>query len=113
MDILGEKTKNMVLSEAEALELFALLLASARSQLDDPALYASMRLLTAAEELRKFIRERVSPETPKLLTETDNLTLHAQINMSDSEVYTTDLDELCRMTARFFIEQSNMEDGES
>ena len=37
---------NVVLTEDEAVELFAFLMTSARSQLDDPCRYASMRLLT-------------------------------------------------------------------
>jgi len=113
MEIFPQKSKTMVLTEAEALEFFAFLLASARTQLDDPALYASMRLLTAAEELREFIRERVSPETQALLTETDELTTRAQIYMSDAEAYASDLDELCRMTAQFFVEESSLQDGET
>ena len=88
MEIFPQKSKTMVLTEAEAMELFAFLLASARTQLDDPATYATMRLLTAAENLRRFIRERVSPETLALLEQTDELTNHAQIYMSDAETYT-------------------------
>ena len=113
MEIFPEKSKTMVLTEAEALEFFAFLLSSARSQLDDPALYASMRLLTAAEELREFIRKRVSPETQALLADTDDLTTRAQIYMSDLDAYTADLDELCRMTAQFFVEQSDLKENES
>jgi hypothetical protein len=113
MEIFPQKSKIMVLTEAEALEFFAFLLASARTQLDDPALYASMRLLTAAEELREFIRERVSPETQALLAETDELTTRAQIYMSDAEAYTSDLDELCRMTAQFYVDHSGLKGSEA
>ena len=111
MQLFPNKSKNLVLTEAESLELLAFLLAAARSQLDDPASYASMRLLSAAEELREYIRERVSPETQALLAGTDELTTRAQIYMSDRDAYTTDLDELCRMTAQFFVDQSNLKDG--
>ena len=45
---MGEEIR--VLTEDEAIEMFAFLMTSARSQLDDPCRYASMRLLTAAEE---------------------------------------------------------------
>jgi len=113
MELFPDKSKTMVLSEAEALEFFAFLLASARTQLDDPASYASMRLLTAAEELREFIRERVSPETQALLAGTDDLTTRAQIYMSDTEAYISDLDELCRMTAKFFVEHKNLKGSEA
>ena len=111
MDIFPSKTKATVLTEAEALEFFAFLLSSARAQLDDPALYASMRLLTAAEKLREFIRGRVSTETKALLSDTDELTTRAQIYMSDLDAYTADLDELCGLTAQFFVDQSGLKDG--
>jgi len=113
MEILPQMQTNMVLSEAEALKLFAFLLASARSQLKDPATYASMRLLTVAEDLREVIRERVSPETLALLAGTDALSEHAQVYMDDPEAYEADLDELSRMTARFFVDKSGLEDRQS
>lgn len=112
MEIFEDKSKTLVLTEAEALELFAFLLSSARTQLDDPANYASMRLLTAAEELREFIRERVSLETQTLFANTDEITTRAQIYMADTEAYTADLDELCRMTAKFFVDNSDLKGGE-
>ena len=113
MEIFPNKSENMVLTEAEALELLAFLLSAARSQLDDPASYASMRLLSTAEALRENIRERVSPETQAFLAGTDELTARAQIYMSDLDAYTFDLDQLCRMTAQFFVDQSNLKDGEA
>lgn len=112
MDILPSKTKTMVLTEAEALELFAFLISAARSQLDDPATYASMRLLSAAEELREFIRERVSQETKALFADTDEIITRAHIYMDDREAYTADLDQLCRMTAQYFVEHSGVKEGE-
>ena len=112
MEIFPKKSKNLVLTEAEALEFFAFLLSSARTQLDDPAIYASMRLLTAAEELREFIRGRVSLETQTLLAGTDEISTHAQIYMADSDAYTADLDELCSMTAQFFVENSDLKGAE-
>ena len=111
MEIFNEKSKTMVLTEAEALEFFAYLLSSARAQLDDPALYASMRLLTAAEMIRKFIRDRVSTETLELLSDTDELTTRAHIYMSDREAYAADLDKLCGLTAQFFVDKSGLKDG--
>ena len=109
MEILPQLQNNMVLTEAEALRFFAFLLASARSQLKDPASYASMRLLTVAEDLRAVIRERVSPETLELLESTDSVSEHAQVYMDDLEIYEADLDELCRLTARFFVDKSGLE----
>jgi hypothetical protein len=93
----------VVLTEDEAIELFAFLMTSARSQLDDPCRYASMRLLTAAEELRDRIFDRVTPKTRELFRQTQPKTRFAQTHTNDLEAYTATLDELCTETARFLV----------
>lgn len=99
------KSESMVLTEPEAVEFFASLLAAARTQLDDPAVYGSMRLLTAAENLRDITQKRVSPEVRQLFNETISLTTQAQINMLDQETYQAILDELNRKVAAFLVAQ--------
>jgi len=99
----AEETR--VLTEDEAIELFAFLMTSARSQLDDPCRYASMRLLTAAEELRDRIADRVGLETRELLEGTREGTAFAQMHTNDLEAYTSALDELCAETARFLVDR--------
>ncbi len=94
-----------ILTEDEAIELFAFLLTSARSQLDDPCEYASMRLLSAAEDLRERIVDRVSPLTRALLRGTEEATTFAQMHTNDLEAYTSTLDQLCAQTARFLVER--------
>src|SRR3990170_5653349 len=94
-----------VLTEDEAIELFAFLMTSARSQLDDPCRYASMRLLTAAEELRDRMVNRVGPDTGTLLRRTEPGTAFAQTHTNDLDAYTSALDELCARTARFLVER--------
>ena len=108
MDALQKKTKTMVLSEAEVLAFFAFLLSSARAQLDDPATYASMRLLTAFEDLRDIIKDRVSDDTRALLEETVDMTADAQINMLDTAYYSQALDVLNRLMAKYMVEQSGL-----
>jgi hypothetical protein len=98
----------MVVSEAEAIELFAFLISSARTQLDEPCQYASMRVLTAAEILRDFMMARVSPDLRILLEETVEMTTHAQEHMSDTEMYTATLDTLCRRVAEFAVARSGL-----
>jgi hypothetical protein len=44
MDKSTHSAGSMVLTEAEAIELFAFFISAARTQLDDPCQYASMRL---------------------------------------------------------------------
>ena len=62
-----------------------------------------MRLLTAAEELRDRILDRVSPRTRELLEATRENTRFAQIHTNDLEAYTATLDELCATTARLLV----------
>ena len=113
MDNSADLANSMVLSEADTLELFAFLITCSRIQLDEPSQYASMRLLTAAENLREFVKERVSSDTRKLLNETVDLTTHAQIHMADTEGYSDTLDELCGMVAQYLVDQSGLEKGQS
>ena len=100
--------EKMMLTEDQAIELFTYLITSARTQLDDPCHYASMRLLTVAELLRDFIAERVSPDAHELLTSTIEKTECAQIIMNDSNAYSTALDELCGMVAHYLVKQSGL-----
>jgi hypothetical protein len=53
----------LVLSEDEALEIIALLVTAARTQLDESAEYAPLRMLAAVGRLAGFIAERATPET--------------------------------------------------
>ncbi len=106
-----EKTK--LLTEEQAIELFTFLITAARTQLDDPCLYASMRLLTAAEMLRDSIAGDASPEIQKLLATTREKTEHAQIIMNDVEAYTATLDQLCEMVAHYLVAHSDLAGGQS
>lgn len=96
---------NLVLTEKDALDFFAFLISAARSQLDDPASYASMRLLDAAERLREYIRSRVSTPANDFLTSTEEISTRAMIYMDDRDAYISNLDKLNRRTARFLLDQ--------
>lgn len=100
--------ENFMLTEEQAVELFTFLIASARTQLDDPHHYASMRLLTAAEMLRDFISERTSDPIQEFLNTTVEKSEKAQIIMNDTGAFAAALDELCAMTAQFLVEQSGL-----
>ena len=92
--------------------MFTFLITAARTQLDDPCLYGSMRLLSAAEMLRDFMAHDASPPARQLLAATMEKTEHAQIIMNDVEAYTAALDELCEMTARYLVKQANLTGGQ-
>ena len=52
-------------------------------------------------------------EALELLASTDELSKHAQVYMADAKAYKADLDELCRMTARFFVDKSGLKDRQT
>lgn len=97
-------TQPWVLTEDEAVELLAFLVSAARTQLDDPCAYGSMRLLTAAEMLRDRIRDRASTPLAETLAATDEATAAAQTVINDTETYTRLLDELCGTVARHLVQ---------
>jgi len=100
-----------VLTEEEAVELFAYLLTSARTQLDDPARYASMRLLSAAEALRDMIAGRVSPGVDAMFEATVGPASVAQEQVNDREIYTRSLDQLCAIVARTLVARAGLEEA--
>lgn len=86
----------LVLSEDEALELLALLVTAARTQLDESAEYAPFRMLTAAGRLAAFIAERCSPETRAFLTGPFRALPEAAFRTADPARYAAELDAVCR-----------------
>lgn len=58
----------LVLTEEEAVELFAFLVTAARTQLDEAAEYGPLRLLTAARRLGEMIAPRSSEPVRQLVT---------------------------------------------
>lgn len=105
--------EKMMLTEDQALELFTFFITSARTQLEDPCNYASMRLLTGAEILRDFIIERVSPAMQEMLTGTLDKTEYAQIIMNDEDAFTESLDDLCATVARYLVQRNGLEENVS
>lgn len=106
-------TEKMMLTEEQAVELFTFLISAARTQLNDPHHYASMRLLTAAEMLRDFITEQASSDMQKLLNATVDKSEHAQIIMNDTDAFADALDDLCIMVAQYLVERNGLEEMKS
>ena len=103
----------LVLSEEEAVELLALLITSARIQIDEPAQYGPLRLLTAAERLSTFIKEHASAEAQPMLANLISEIPNMAMYMSDEERYVGALDGLCRAVAQHLVERSQNEDAAS
>lgn len=105
-------SENWVLREDEAVELLALLLTSARIQMDEPAHYGPLRLLTASERLSAMILERASDKSRDFLQENMERIPEMHMNMSDVEAYTASLDERCRAAAACLLRHSALAEGE-
>jgi hypothetical protein len=93
----------MVLSEDEALELVAFLGTAARTQVDEAAEYASLRLLTAAGRLAELIAERVSPETRAFLTGPLKQIPDLAVRTADPAGYVAALDRVCRAVGEHLV----------
>ena len=104
--------ENWVLKEDEAIELLALLITSARIQMDEPAHYAPMRLLTATERLSSAMLERASDKSRGFLQGNIERIPELRMGMSDVESYAAGLDQLCREVAECLLRYSaNAEDS--
>lgn len=103
----------LVLSEEEAAELLALMITSARIQIDEPARYGPLRLLTAAERLSNFIKGRASAEAQPMLAELTSKIPDMAMYMSDEELYISELDNLCRVVAQHLVDHLPKEDAAS
>ena len=102
---------NWVLKEDEAIELLALLITSARIQLEEPAHYGPLRLLTATERLSSMIAERSSEKSLAFLQENIERIPEMHMAMSDVEAYTNALDERCRAVAGCLLRHSTFSEG--
>ncbi len=102
-------SENWVLTEAEGVELLALLITSARTQMDEPAHYGPLRLLTATEGLSAMMLERSSDKSRAFLQDALNRIPAMHMAMSDVESYTASLDHLARAVASCLLRHSQLE----
>src|SRR5262249_4818610 len=101
----------LVMTEDEALELFAFLVTAARTQVDEAPEYAPMRLLTAARRLSAAIMERASPETRQMLTESLAQIAAIETPRTDPDGYREKLDTLCGALARHLVARFRQSGG--
>ena len=93
----------LVLSEDQALELIALLVTSARTQLDEAPEYAPLRMLAAAERLAGFMADRATPETRAFLAGPLQHMPDAALRTADPARYAAELDLVCRAVAEHLV----------
>lgn len=108
-----KSTESLVLNEEQAIELLALLITSARTQLGEPAVYGPMRLLTAAERLSSFVEAKASPRTQAFLRQFTAEIAVAQNQMAMIDSYSAAVDGLCRSIAGHLVVRSGLKGGAS
>lgn len=81
-------------SEAAAVEVLAYLVTAARTQLDEAAEYAPMRLLTAARRLAEALGDQASEPVARLVAAIETMPLTATPT-ADRDAYVARVDELC------------------
>jgi Family of unknown function (DUF6092) len=92
-----------VLDEGSAIELLAYLVTAARTQLDEAAEYAPMRLLTAAGRLAEMIEPNASAGLRPLLRDIRQQVSETAVQAGDPEGYTERLDALCQNIAQYLV----------
>jgi len=83
-----------VLTESAALDVLAYLISAARTQLDEAAEYAPMRLMTAARKLADHLAPRATPPVQALVSALDALPSTATPG-ADRDAYIARVDQIC------------------
>ena len=94
-----------VLDEDDALELLAYLVTAARTQLDEAAEYAPMRLLTAAHRLAEAMGPRATAPTAAALDGPLRDMPLLAVPRDDRGAYVEQLDAVCRSLATHLSEK--------
>ena len=92
-----------VLDEDNAVELLAYLVTTARTQLDEAAEYAPLRLLTAAGRLAEMIEPKASASLRPLLRDIRQQISETAVQAGDPAGYVERLDALCRTVAEYLV----------
>jgi len=92
-----------VLDEDNAVELLAYLVTTARTQLDEAAEYAPLRLLTAAGRLAEMIEPKASASLRPLLRDIRQQISETAVQAGDPDRYTPRLDALCQTVAQYLV----------
>ncbi|GAA2775056.1 DUF6092 family protein [Kitasatospora cinereorecta] len=93
----------LVLTEGDAVELLAYLICSARTQVDEAAEYAPLRLLTAAGRLAEMIEPHAGDRLRALLQDVRRGHAETSVRAGDPQGYVDRLDALCRTLAAHLL----------
>ena len=92
-----------VLDEGDGVELLVYLVTAARTQVDEAAEYAPMRLLTAAGRLAEMVEPNASPGLRPLLRDIRQGFSETAVQAGDPSRYVERLDALCRRVAEYLV----------
>jgi hypothetical protein len=92
--VVVESDDGAVLSESAAVEVLAYLITAARTQVDEAAEYAPMRLITAAQKLGRHMATEASRPVRELLGVLDTFA-PTSTPRTDRAAYVARLDTLC------------------
>jgi Family of unknown function (DUF6092) len=93
-----EADDGAVLSEAAAMEVLAYLITAARTQVDEAAEYAPMRLITAAQKLGRHLAAGATDPIRELVEVLDTFA-PTSTPRTDRAAYVARLDALCEALA--------------
>jgi hypothetical protein len=93
-----------VLSEGAAVEVLAYLITATRTQLDEAAEYAPLRLMTAARRLADRLAPNASEPVRQLIAELNSLPATATPS-ADRDAYIARIDRICVALADCLLAQ--------
>ncbi len=98
MPPVSTETSPLVLSEQAAVEVLAYLVTAARTQMDEAAEYAPLRLMTAAGKLAEGLSDEVSAPVQQLIAALGSVPPTATPR-ADRDAYIAMVDEMCLAVA--------------
>jgi len=98
-----------VLDQGAAVELLVYLVTAARTQVDEAAEYAPMRLLTAAGRLAEFIEPNASARLRPLVREIRQGFSETAVQAGDPAGCVQRLDALCRAVAEYLVRSLDLD----
>jgi hypothetical protein len=98
-----------VLDESDGVELLIYLVTAARTQVDEAAEYAPMRLLTAAGRLAEMAEPNASAGLRPLLRDVRQAVSETAVQAGDPAGYVERLDALCRTVAEYLVHSLSLD----
>jgi uncharacterized protein DUF6092 len=98
-----------VLDQGDAVELLAYLVTAARTQVDEAAEYAPLRLLTAAGRLAEFVEPSAGARLRPILCDIRQGISETAVQAGDPAGYVERLDALCRTVGEYLVRSLDLD----